>query len=157
LQPRMCRRSEEESSGLDVSSVWKGVYPKDVRGSQKRRCFLLRHLLERASVSGVQDPCVRLLREEVCSTGVGDQEVEVGQILLFTGVLAVGSRLYDLTVEDDHSFVAAGMVVHNSNCRDRLFIRRVPHEVEEVDAHGALVQRDKNVRDLRKIKHQGHL
>lgn len=51
----------------------------------------------------------------------------------------------------------SGATLCLTNCRDRLFIRRVPHEVEEVDAHGALVQRDKHVRDLRKIKHQGHL
>jgi hypothetical protein len=40
--------------------------------------------------------------------------------VLLEGLLPVGTRLYDLTVADDHSFVIEGLVSHNSNCRCEL-------------------------------------
>lgn len=48
-------------------------------------------------------------------------------------MLPVGSPLYDLTVEEDHSFVANGVVIHNSNCRDHLLVRQAtPEEIADV-------------------------
>jgi hypothetical protein len=35
------------------------------------------------------------------------------------------ATLYDLTVDEDQSFIAGGLVVHNSNCRCRLVMRYV--------------------------------
>lgn len=32
-------------------------------------------------------------------------------------MLPVGIALYDLTVEEDHSFVVEGLFAHNTNCR----------------------------------------
>lgn len=32
-------------------------------------------------------------------------------------MLPVGTALYDLTVEEDHSFVVEGLFAHNTNCR----------------------------------------
>ncbi len=33
--------------------------------------------------------------------------------------------LYDLEVEDDHSFIIEGLVVHNSNCRCKIRAKQV--------------------------------
>jgi hypothetical protein len=51
----------------------------------------------------------------------------------------------------------SGMTLCLTNCRDRLFVRRVPPEVAEEDVKGLLVRRNRHIRDLRKIKKQGHL
>lgn len=37
--------------------------------------------------------------------------------LVFAGAMAVGTPLYDLTVEEDHSFVIEGLFAHNTNCK----------------------------------------
>jgi hypothetical protein len=39
--------------------------------------------------------------------------------ILFTGMLPQGTTLYDIEVEEDHSFVIEGIVAHNSACRVR--------------------------------------
>lgn len=56
--------------------------------------------------------------------------------------------LYDLTVEEDHSFIIEGLVVHNSNCRCRLVMRSVTDEALKT------VKRSKRSKDfyLRKLK-----
>ena len=77
--------------------------------------------------SGREDPAVRLLRQELREAPSLDQPVEVGQVVLLEGVLGEGSPLYDLTVEEDHSFTCAGLIVHNCSgrCRCHLEYRRV--------------------------------
>jgi hypothetical protein len=40
--------------------------------------------------------------------------------ILFEGMLSPGSPLYDIEVDQDHSFIVEGVVVHNSNCRCEL-------------------------------------
>ena len=40
-----------------------------------------------------------------------------GRIFSNQGVLPEGTTLYDLTVEDDHSFIIEGLITHNSNCQ----------------------------------------
>src|SRR3990170_590659 len=39
------------------------------------------------------------------------------QQVLLTGALLAGTPLYDLRVEEDHSFIVEGLISHNSNCR----------------------------------------
>jgi hypothetical protein len=44
---------------------------------------------------------------------VRDQQAEI----LLAGLLPSGTPLYDLVVDEDHSFVIEGLVSHNTNCR----------------------------------------
>jgi hypothetical protein len=37
-------------------------------------------------------------------------------------MLPLGTPLYDLTIEEDHSFIVEGLISHNSNCRCRIKI-----------------------------------
>jgi hypothetical protein len=47
-------------------------------------------------------------------------------------VLPLGSKLYDLTVEDDHSFIIEGLISHNSNCRCYWSIEETTTQVKAV-------------------------
>jgi len=53
--------------------------------------------------------------------------------ILLNEMLPPSTPLYDLSIEDDHSFVIEGLVSHNSNCRCRLIFRpgQVEPEAEE--------------------------
>jgi hypothetical protein len=75
--------------------------------------FLLGDLLEKLENTGNSDPCLQLLREHAETAGIRGQEVCVGEVLLLPKMLPKGTRLYDLTVEGDQSFVAEGLAVHN--------------------------------------------
>jgi hypothetical protein len=44
------------------------------------------------------------------------------QQILLAGMLPLGTPLYDLTIEEDHSFIVEGLISHNSNCRCRIKI-----------------------------------
>ena len=121
----LCQPRKKAWSDVCLSGVQYNFYPAKFRsreGKEQRphHSFLLTDLLQKAQDEGNKDPCVRLLQKEIYSTGKRNTKVEVGQVLLLQGVLAAGSALYDLTVEEDHSFVVSGMVLHNSNCRCRL-------------------------------------
>ncbi len=50
----------------------------------------------------------------------------------------------------------SGLTICLTNCRDRLWIKRVPPEKAESMFTGALVERQRYIRKLRKIKKQGH-
>jgi hypothetical protein len=50
----------------------------------------------------------------------------------------------------------SGLTLCLTNCRDHLFAKRVSPEVAEADLHGALVERQKHIKVLRKIKRTGH-
>lgn len=94
------------------------------------------------------------VRAEIERTGE-EQWVEVGQVLLLSTVLPAGTPLYDLEVEEDHSFVAAGMVVHNSNCRDRLMVKHAKQK-DVMAREAELPARSTMIRALRRIKRLGH-
>lgn len=147
-------------SGVDLRRVPAELHAPGVRGPQvPARAFLLADLLQQRAGEGMGDPAVRLLREEVQASGLGrseGEEVEAGQVLLLSGVLPSASSLYDLEVEDDHSFVAGGLTVHNSNCRDWLYIRRVSESAARRLREDAAYTRDGFIRKLRKIKRTGH-
>jgi len=80
-------------------------------------------------------PGMRVLREDVQETGAQGSEWRVLQhrllsfsaegqsrnevSIFFAGPMAPDTDLYDLTVEEDHSFVVEGLFAHNSNCRCR--------------------------------------
>jgi len=51
----------------------------------------------------------------------------------------------------------SGLTLCLTNCRDHLFAKRVSPEVAEADIHGALVERRRHIRVLRKIKRVGHI
>jgi len=104
---------------LDVRQLREGVRAASVQDelAGKEATVLLSRMLSEAQVGEAeeQDPAVRMLRESFRAGEVPDQELQVGQVLLLPGLLPEGSLLYDLTVDEDHSFVAAGLVVHNSH------------------------------------------
>ena len=83
---------------------------------RKQESFVLSQLLSEDEGRGGSDPAVRLLRQGIHSLEVTDRKVQVGEVLLLDDVCEQGSRLYDLSVEEDHSFVAGGLVVSNSDC-----------------------------------------
>ncbi len=79
-----------------------------------RRKLLLSEVLRQCSPQGFHgDPAVRLLWEELREGKRPDTLIHEGQVLLLSEVLPEGSELYDLTVEDDHSFVVEGRAIHN--------------------------------------------
>lgn len=117
--------------------------------------ILLSRLLSMVAPGGRHDdPAVRLLWKEVQEKKVADTVVREGQVILLAGVLPAGSPLFDLSVEEDASFVVEGRAVHNcdgcayiverqpfpkelvpavpragmtpclTNCRHRLLVRR---------------------------------
>jgi hypothetical protein len=51
----------------------------------------------------------------------------------------------------------SGLTICLTNCRDRLWIKRVPPEKAESMVTGALVERQRHIRKLRKIKKEGRL
>lgn len=111
--------NEDGYVDIDVRPVREGVRAASlpVGTPETLPTFLLSRLLSEAPMGGPEheDPAVRILREAYQAKAIQDQELEIGQVLLFPGLLPEGSLLYDLTVEEDHSFVAAGLVVHNSH------------------------------------------
>lgn len=152
-----CR--ESESSGVGVPPLREEVRGSRLgggEGPEAESCgrFLLSDLLRRASEAGSCDLAVRRLSEELQEMDVrsATATVQVGQVLLLQGVLPVGSPLYDLTVEEDASFTAAGVVVHNSNCRDRLLVRVVESDKALEVLRGSKYTRDGHVRNLLEIK-----
>lgn len=48
--------------------------------------------------------------------------------VLLLGVLEDGTPLYDLEVEEDHSFIVNGLISHNSNCNCELEVKKVSEE-----------------------------
>lgn len=112
-------QKNESHSSIDMCSLREGIreIPLQDESTRTRSIFLLSELLSGASVGREEheDPAVRMLQAIYQSKKIPDQELEVGQVLLLPGLLPEGSLLYDLTVEEDHSFVAAGLVVHNSH------------------------------------------
>ena len=159
LFARLCIRSEVRSSRVGMLSVPDNISQEAVGGRQTsgRQRFLLAGLLRDLPEVALRDPCVRLLRQEFQASPERRQTVEVGQVLLLSSVLPQGSPLYDLTVADDNSFVAAGMIVHNTNCRDRLLIRRVTADVAEATTEASVYTRGGHVKNLRTIKRQGFI
>lgn len=79
----------------------------------KKELLLSEVLSKRASSEQNQDPAVCLLREEFRTKNISNQVVREGQIILLSGVLPEGSPLFDISVEEDHSFVVEGLAVHN--------------------------------------------
>jgi hypothetical protein len=150
-----------------VSVLQKVVYPQTLGSSEgqdnqwgSRENFLLKDLLASVPEQGAEcDPAVRLLWEEFQTVGVGAQEtctVRVGQVLLLSGVLPTKTPLYDLTVEEDHSFIVEGLKLHNSNCRDRLLVRIATLE-QVIAVNEAGLTRGTHIKNLRKLKRDGHL
>lgn len=126
LQPRVLGGLADGEVGRrsGMRTLREGVHDEDgtpkaeVREEGQPSGVLLSELLPGEPVGGElreEDPAVRLLRERVRSGEVQDRCVEVGEVLLLKAVLPEGSQLYDLTVEEDHSFVAGSLVVHNSS------------------------------------------
>lgn len=118
---RMSCTGKEGQSCSSVRSVRKEIREDTRKGTigeekWKQKSFVLSCLLSEDEARGGDDPVVRLLREEVQTLEVADREVQVGDVLLLTGVLEPGTCLYDLTVEEDHSFLVEGMAVSNSDC-----------------------------------------
>ena len=54
--------------------------------------------------------------------------------ILLGGVLPEGTALYDLQVEEDHSFVVDGIITHNSNCKCSWDIKVLDAEAGDYDA-----------------------
>lgn len=121
LQPRVLGEAPIATGDGDaeVRRVRPGVRADQERDPEEGRParVLLSELLHRMEVAGLagRDPAVKMLSEEFRAGLVGDQMVEVGQVLLPRGWLPAGAMLHDLAVSRDQSFVAGGMVVHNSN------------------------------------------
>lgn len=151
------RYGARKSGGGEVRALRKSVYGTDERGvegggSRLQDSFLLHDLLQRCAKRRYEDSAVRLLRQEFSQAGVRDTQVSAGQVLLLSSVLSEGARLYDLDVEEDHSFVANGLVVHNSNCRCRILLCRVtPQEAAKID-EAAHYTRGGHIKNLRRIK-----
>lgn len=123
------------------------------------RGVLLSSLLRRARGCD-SDPIVRLLWKELRAKERRDARVEVGQVILLSRVLPGGSALYDLEVADDASFIADGMIVHNStaclaNCRHKIVVRvGTPQDVRA--RFEALPSRATMMLALKRIKDADH-
>uniref|UniRef100_A0A6M3LV79 Uncharacterized protein n=1 Tax=viral metagenome TaxID=1070528 RepID=A0A6M3LV79_9ZZZZ len=49
--------------------------------------------------------------------GISQETTQVSsEPFLFSGMLPRGTPLYDIEVEEDHSFVIEGLIAHNSHC-----------------------------------------
>lgn len=55
--------------------------------------------------------------------------------VLLAGMLPEGSLLFDLEVEDDHSFVIEGIITHNSNCKCSWEVVEVDADAGDYDAY----------------------
>jgi hypothetical protein len=135
---------EVASAGLRVLCVQDAK-----KGRQKRHeKVLLSELCERWIGEGKRGSVSLLwkaLQEETCR----DQEVEVGQVVLLPNMLPEGSSLYDLTVEEDRSFVVEGMVVHNSRCKCKLVYKTgVLTRREREDAKQYAAHKDQTLSEL---------
>ena len=67
-------------------------------------------------IDKIQDTCsfdLPLLQEGIFGSLMEEQDSEV----LLGGLLPSGTAVFDLTVEEDHSFCINGIFAHNSNCR----------------------------------------
>jgi len=95
----------------------------DVPTSREAEPLLLSEMLRRDEDQGIKDPILPLLREALQTDTVSDQQAPIGSVVLLPHVLPPGTPLYDLTVEDDESFIVEGLISHNSNCRCRLIFR----------------------------------
>jgi len=96
-----------------------------------------------------EDPCIGLLRNDIATGLVADREVSIGEVAPLGSALPIGSPLYDLTVEEDASFICDGMIVHNSKCKCHLEFRQVR---KAKTGRGKLAPiRPKAVRDVFKL------
>jgi hypothetical protein len=86
----------------------------------KQGDLLLSQMFQKEKEGSFRDPSVRLLWEEFRKNEIKDRTVNVGEVFLLKGLCEQKTLLYDLTVEEDYSFVVEGMVVHNSaeHCSD---------------------------------------
>ena len=127
---QMWRREGRENKCLSLRQLRERIYSKKFpykngRTKEYQKSFLLSELLEGTKGSTFdRDKAVWLLREEYNKNTVPIRRVEVGQVLLLKTMCEPGTALYDLVVEEDHSFVVEGMIVHNSaeNCQDCLLL-----------------------------------
>lgn len=163
LQPPLRQQGYVEGAcRVGVSALQEPVSCQGFGGQQEqgeglRGRVLFSEVLRRSTGQGVSDPAVRLLQKEIQEGDlrVGEATVEVGQVLLLSEVLAVGTSLYDLEVQDDHSFTADGLLIHNSNCRDRLLLRHVDGVTwGKVQYAPGVKSAEQHVRALRKIKRE---
>lgn len=150
-------------NGTDLRGVRTAVHAESIANKtvEEKGVFLLGDLLRsHAGGQEVDDPAVRLLQQEVqqaVSRYSCGAEVRTGQVLLLSSALPEGTPLYDLTVEEDHSFVVDGMVLHNSNCRDKLFVRKATAEEVKSVVENHQYTRESHIRNLRRIKFTGSL
>lgn len=92
-----------------LSCLWRIFQSKD---ADKNKLILLNSLLPSSSKSTANRSHVSDLRENI-QIWSGTWETKE---ILFQGVLPEKTKLYDLEVEEDHSFVVEGIVAHNSEC-----------------------------------------
>jgi hypothetical protein len=149
------QRGRVDMGGVD--STWFAVGGSSYGPGTPRSRFLLSELLEQQAREWDSDPAVRLLRQEFLAGSLPPPyKVEIGEVILLAGVLDPGTPLFDLEVNEDSSFLVEGLVSHNSNCRDRLILRRaLSEDVMRVTRESP--SRDAHIRALRTIKRQGHL
>ena len=58
--------------------------------------------------------------------------------VLLAGMLHPGTVLFDLEIEDDHSFIVEGLISHNSNCRCSWEIKWIDKKKGDADAYWRL-------------------
>jgi hypothetical protein len=104
---------QKETSG--VSGIYAGTYLCGLRNSLQEESsqgqaaeILFLEVLPQGKALPIY---LSDMRGRVLSTRKETAEI------LFAGVLPQGTTLYDLTVEEDHSFVIEGLFAHNSNCK----------------------------------------
>lgn len=121
--------ADGKAKGLHMSELRQTKEGRSQGTVQEMCCHqasvLLSELLSQESLAewkSDEDFAVRVLRQGIQAGDVEDQQLEVGQCVLLSVVFGEGMAckksgipLHDLVVEEDHSFVVDGMVVHNSN------------------------------------------
>ena len=103
-QRRPDRRQDRESANALKEGAWSFA--------RLRRTFSKRRSSSGRPVDRQDGIRLPNLRGEVSELSARPESAKV----LLEGVLAPGTTLYDLTVEDDASFFIEGLCAHNSNC-----------------------------------------
>ena len=117
------------SSRMDVPRMWQSISSTSKRGKKSKK-VLFNQMPEKSQAITRMD--MQTVREKIQGSLRAWRKAKK---ILLPRLLQKSQKtiLYDLTVEDDQSFIVEGLVAHNSNCKCHLMIRyKKPDDTEPI-------------------------
>jgi hypothetical protein len=111
LFPKMLSSiATSKRSRIHLHELWKNIREKYTLRKRSSQILFSRMLCGEIKIKD-GDKELPILRTAIYQRPYGEKQI------LFKGVCGKGKNVYDITVEDDASFVIEGLISHNTNCR----------------------------------------